>query len=135
MNSDKCVRCKDCGKTFMLKDETEYIMSWCDGCSKLIVLYKFNPAILSREGDNAAVFLSSDPQSKCRKCGALVTIKNKDDYYSIRCVNCGFGLIYKMDSHRGIGRYISRGEFDKTLYWLSGKRKLEREERDAKNKR
>jgi DNA-directed RNA polymerase subunit RPC12/RpoP len=134
MNVVKGIRCKDCGKNFYLKDEQEYILSYCDGCKRLVVLYKYNPAILSKNGDNSAVFLSSDQHSKCRKCGSLMSIKNKDDYCSIRCVNCGFGIVYKMQTHRGIGVYIGRDKFNKTIYWTTGKRQADREARDEQNK-
>lgn len=132
--TDRCVRCRDCGKYFFLKEETEYILSFCDGCSKLVVLYKINPAILSKQKDKKAVFISTDAQSKCRKCGSIVTVKNKNDYYSVRCVKCGFGIVYKMPTHRGIGRFISGDEFNKNVYWTTGKRQAEREERDRKNR-
>lgn len=134
MSLIKCVKCKDCGKPFYMKDENEYILSYCDGCRKLVVIYKINPAVLFKEGDNDATFVSSDAQSKCRKCGSLVTIKNKNDYFSIRCVNCGFGIVYRMETHCGIGRFIGGEQFDKNVYWTTGKRKQEREERDARNK-
>jgi len=129
------VRCRDCKKDFFIKDETEYIASYCPGCRKLVVLYKINPAILSKKGDEKAVFLSSDQKSKCRKCGNLVTMKNSNDYFSIRCVSCGFGIVYRMPTHRGIGRYLSKEEFDKNIYWTSGKRQADREARDEQFKK
>ena len=132
MNSNRTVRCRDCGKHFYIKDDLEYILSFCDGCRKLVVLYKINPAILSKVKDEKPVFVSSDHLSRCRKCGSTVTIKNKNDYYSIRCVKCGFGIVYKMDTHRGIGCFIGPKKFDKGIYWTTGKRKVERDERDEK---
>jgi DNA-directed RNA polymerase subunit RPC12/RpoP len=130
----KGIKCKDCKKNFFLKDEQEYIMSYCDGCKIVVVLYKYNPAILFKNGDGMAMFLSSDQQSKCRRCGSLMSIKNKDDYCSIRCVNCGFGIVYKMATHKGIGVYIDKSKFDKTIYWTTGKRQADREARDEQNK-
>jgi DNA-directed RNA polymerase subunit RPC12/RpoP len=135
MSVIKGIKCKDCGRQFYMKEEQEYILSYCDGCSRLVVLYKFNPAILYKSGDNKPVFLSSDEQSKCRKCNGIMTVKNKADYYSIRCVNCGFGIVYKMSTHNGIGVYIDKDKFNKTIYWTTGKRQAEREARDEKSKK
>jgi len=134
MNYEKTVKCRDCRKEFILKDETEYILSYCPGCRKLVVLYKINPAILFRSADDKPVFMSSDHKSKCRKCQGLVTIKNNGDYFSVRCTNCGFGIVYRMATHKGIGRYLSRDVFNKTVYWTTGKRQADREARDAKHK-
>jgi len=124
------VKCKDCNKRFLIKDEDEYILSYCDGCDKLIVLYKFNPAMLVREADKPAVFISSDSGSKCRRCGEIITVKNNKDYYSVRCVNCGFGIVYRMTTHRGVARFIKGEEFNKDVYWTTGKRKADREKRE-----
>lgn len=134
MSLDRGVRCRDCKKDFLIKDETEYIASYCPGCNKLVILYKINPAILSKVGENKPVFLSTDERSKCRKCGSLVTMRNSNDYCSIRCINCGFGIVYRMATHKGIGRYLSREEFNKTVYWSTGRRQAEREARDARHK-
>jgi len=132
MNLSKNVKCRDCGTPFFMKDENEYILSFCDKCRKLVVLYKINPAILSKTGDEKPIFLSSDSSSKCRRCGSMITLKNKNDYFSVRCVKCGFGIVYRMETHRGIGRFIGGNEFNKDVYWTTGKRKVEREERDEK---
>jgi len=133
MKIEKGIKCKDCGKNFVLKDEQEYILSFCDGCGKIVVLYKVNPAILYRHKEDKPIFLSSGPDSKCRKCGNMMTIKNKEDYCSIRCVGCGFGIVYKMPTHRGIGVYLGKEKFNKTIYWTSGKRQADREARDEEN--
>jgi len=124
------IKCKDCGKRFFIKDEDEYIMSYCGGCDKLVVLYKINPGILSKNAGGQAIFISSDEHSKCRRCGETITIKNNKDYYSVRCTGCGFGIVYRMMTHRGIGRFISGNEFNKEKYWATGKRKQDREKRD-----
>lgn len=126
------VKCKDCGSRFFIKDEDEYILSYCKGCDRLIVLYKINPAVLVKEADNEAVFISSDAKSLCRRCGDTITIKNNKDYYSVRCVNCGFGIVYRMPTHRGVARFIKGEEFNKDVYWTTGKRKADREKRDEK---
>ena len=131
----KGIRCKHCGKNFVFKEEEEYILSYCDGCEKIVVLYKINPAILYKIKGKPGVFLSSGPGAKCRKCGSLMSMKNKGDYASIRCVNCGFGIVYKMETHKGIGVFIDRGTFDKTIYWTTGKRQADREVRDGKSKK
>lgn len=123
------VKCKDCGTRFFIKDENEYILSYCEGCERLIVLYKINPAMLIKESDGNVVFISSDEKSVCRKCGKVVTIKNNNDYYSIRCVDCGFGIIYRMITHRGVARFIKGDEFNKDVYWTTGKRKIERDKK------
>jgi DNA-directed RNA polymerase subunit RPC12/RpoP len=134
-NIIKGIRCRDCGRNFILKEEDEYIMSYCEGCEKIVVLYKINPAVLFRSKDKKAVFLSSGPGAKCRKCGGIMTLKNKNDYCSIRCVNCGFGIVYKMETHKGIGVFIDRDAFDKTVYWTTGKRQADREARDEQSKK
>jgi hypothetical protein len=121
-----CVRCKDCKKPFIMKDEAEYILSYCEGCDKLLVLYKINPAILARDDQKVISFVSSGPGGKCRKCSNMVTMRNNKDYVSIRCVECGFGIVYKMSTHKGVARFIGSEEFDKTKYWLSGKRAHDR---------
>jgi DNA-directed RNA polymerase subunit RPC12/RpoP len=125
------IKCKDCGKRFILKDEQEYILSYCEGCNRLVVIYKINPAILVRINEETPIFVSSDGRSRCRRCGNQITIKNNKDYYSLRCTSCGFGIIYRMSSHKGVSRFISGDKFDKTVYWTTGKRKAERERKEA----
>jgi DNA-directed RNA polymerase subunit RPC12/RpoP len=127
------VRCKDCKRPFILKDTPEYILSYCDGCNKLIVLYKINSAILAKN-DKGAFFISSGPTGKCRKCGENMTVRNNKDYISIRCIKCAFAIVYKMPSHRGVARFISGGDFNKEKYWLSGKRQSDRLKKDAELK-
>lgn len=126
------VKCKDCGSRFFIKDEDEYILSYCEGCDRLIVLYKINPAILVRDGDDIPIFISSDARSSCRRCGEMLTVKNNKDYYSARCVNCGFGIVYRMSTHLGVARFIRGEEFNKDVYWTTGKRKADREKREIK---
>jgi len=128
------VKCKDCRKPFVMRDEPEYILSYCDGCGKLVVAYKICPAMLAKDDGKPPVFLSSGPEGKCRTCGSLMTVRNNKDYFSIRCVKCGFVIVYRMPTHRGVARFIRGGEFDKTKYWLSGKRAADRKkkEEDAK---
>jgi DNA-directed RNA polymerase subunit RPC12/RpoP len=123
------VKCKDCGKRFLIKDEDEYILSYCEGCDRLVVLYKINPAIVVKKNGDKALFISSNEKSDCRRCGERMTIRNNNDYYSTRCVNCGFGIIYRMSTHRGVARFIDGNEFNKDKYWTSGKRKADREKK------
>jgi len=133
MVENDSVICKTCKKRFIMKDVDEYILSYCDGCQNMIVLYKYNSAILAR-GSKGAFFISSGPGGKCRKCGENVTVRNNNSYYSIRCVNCGFAIIYKMPTHRGVARFISGGDFNKEKYWLSGKRASDRKRKDEELK-
>lgn len=129
------VKCKDCRKPFHLKTESEYILSYCDGCEKLIVLYTTNPAILAKDSGKPPVFISSGPGGKCRKCGNMLTIRNNKDYVSLRCIECGFSIIYKMSTHRGVARFIGGKDFSKDHYWLSGKRLADRKKRDEEVKK
>lgn len=130
MSEEQTVKCKECRKPFIIKDETEYILSFCDGCSRIVVLYKINPAILAKDNGKPAVFISSGPGAKCRKCGNTITMRSNKDYVSLRCVECGFGIVYKMPTHRGVARFIGGNEFDKNRYWLSGKRASDRKKKD-----
>ena len=133
--NEPTVICKDCKRAFILAEETEYIMSYCPGCDRMIVLYKINPAILAKDKDKPAVFISSGPSGSCRKCGQMMTVRNNKDYVSIRCVNDGFGIIYKMFTHRGVARFIGSDTFDKTHYWFSGKRAHDRKLKEEEMKR
>jgi hypothetical protein len=132
---EQTVRCKNCKQPFIMKDENEYILSYCEKCNLLIVIYKVNPAVLARDGDKEPVFISSGPGFKCRKCGSVMTVKNGKDYYSLRCVQCAFSIIYRMPTHRGVARFISGSDFDKDKYWLTGKRALDRAKRDEESKK
>lgn len=127
--------CKDCGKCFIMKEDVEYIMSYCPGCEKLVVIYKINPAILVKLKEKPPVFVSSNYMGKCRKCGSTITIKNSDSYYSFRCTTCGFGVIYKMPSHRGVASFLSKDDFNKEKYYKTGKRKADREKREQELKK
>lgn len=128
------VKCKDCRRPFIMVDTTEYVLSYCDGCEKMVVLYKINPAILARDNGKPPIFISSGPEGKCRICGNPLTVRNNKDYFSMRCVKCAFGIIYRMPTHRGVARFIRGGEFDKTHYWLSGKRASDRKKKEEESK-
>lgn len=133
MVENDSVICKTCKRRFIMKDCAEYILSYCDGCNSMVVLYKVNPAILAKN-DKGAFFISSGPTGKCRKCGENITIRNNNSYFSARCIKCAFAIVYKMPSHKGVARFISGGEFNKERYWLSGKRLSDRVKKDAELK-
>jgi len=129
------VKCKNCRRPFVMVDTTEYILSYCDGCSSMVVLYKVNPAILAKDDGKPPIFISSGPEGKCRICGNPLTVRNNKDYFSIRCVKCAFGIVYRMPTHRGVARCIQGNKFSKDIYWMTGKRQADRKKRDEESKK
>jgi len=64
----------------------------------------------------------------CKHCGVRFSVKNTDAYISSAC-KCGFAIIYRQQNLMGVYRFIPAEEFNRDVYYTTGRRKKDRDER------